>query len=220
MSKGIKLVILDECDAITSAAQFSLRRVIEKYTKTTRFCLICNYVSKIIPALQSRCTRFRFSPLKHDDISVRLTEIAESENIKLEPEASEAIVKLSGGDMRKVLNVLESASLAHDGDIKVEDVYNCTGKPSPQEIETIMKTLLKDDFNTIFGKIMKIKTERSLTLEDIVQDLHYKVMESGLNPKQKMFIVQRMASLEERIAIGATEKMQIASLTGVFIEIR
>jgi replication factor C subunit 3/5 len=88
-SKGIKLVILDECDSMTSAAQFALRRskgiyvlfnlVIEKYTKNTRFCLSCNYVSRIIPAILSRCTRFRFSPLKSDSLLGRLNEIAAKE---------------------------------------------------------------------------------------------------------------------------------------------
>ena len=78
-SSGVKLVILDEADNMTSAAQFSLRRVIEKYTKNTRFCLICNYVSKIIPALQSRCTRFRFSPLLESQIEDRLAEVAKLE---------------------------------------------------------------------------------------------------------------------------------------------
>ena len=91
MSKGIKLVILDECDSMTSSAQFALRRskiifyklvlVVEKYTKTTRFCLICNYVSKIIPALQSRCTRFRFGPLTQLSAQTRLSEIAALENL-------------------------------------------------------------------------------------------------------------------------------------------
>ena len=77
--RGIKLIILDEADAMTSDAQFALRRVIEKHTKNARFCLICNYVSKIIPALQSRCTRFRFAPLKQEQIRSRLVEVADAE---------------------------------------------------------------------------------------------------------------------------------------------
>jgi replication factor C subunit 3/5 len=113
MSKGIKLVILDECDSMTSAAQFALRRIVEKYTKTTRFCLICNYVSKIIPALQSRCTRFRFGPLDSQSVLIKLNEISIAEGLQLQPEAAQAITTISSGDMRKVLNILESCSLAH-----------------------------------------------------------------------------------------------------------
>lgn len=78
-SQGVKLIILDEADSMTNDAQFSLRRVIEKYTKNARFCLICNYVSKIIPALQSRCTRFRFAPLDESQVSGRVKHIAELE---------------------------------------------------------------------------------------------------------------------------------------------
>jgi replication factor C subunit 3/5 len=69
-STGFKLIILDECDSMTKDAQFALRRIIEKYTKHTRFCLIGNYVSKVIPALQSRCTKFRFAPLGAEAVRV------------------------------------------------------------------------------------------------------------------------------------------------------
>lgn len=78
-STGFKLIVLDECDAMTKDAQFALRRVIEKYTRNTRFCLICNYVSKVIPALQSRCTRFRFAPLPKECVLERLRAVADSE---------------------------------------------------------------------------------------------------------------------------------------------
>ena len=78
-SSGYKLIILDEADAMTQAAQNALRRVIEKYTKNVRFCIICNYVGKIIPAIQSRCTRFRFAPLKEEQIRTRLEHVARVE---------------------------------------------------------------------------------------------------------------------------------------------
>lgn len=96
-SSGFKLVVLDECDAMTKDAQFALRRVIEKYASSTRFCLICNYVNKIIPALQSRCTRFRFAPLPREYIRVRVKEIAQQEGAEVQPEAVEALVALGGG---------------------------------------------------------------------------------------------------------------------------
>jgi len=99
-SQGVKLIILDEADAMTNDAQFALRRIIEKYTKNTRFCLICNYVSKIIPALQSRCTRFRFAPLQKSQIRNRLLEISDKEKCGTDESGIEAILDLANGDMR------------------------------------------------------------------------------------------------------------------------
>ena len=78
-SKGYKLIILDEADMMTTAAQAALRRVIEQYTKNVRFCIICNYVNKIVPAIQSRCTRFRFSPLPIPEVQRRVDGVIEAE---------------------------------------------------------------------------------------------------------------------------------------------
>ena len=100
-------------EEVSSAIVLNLHAVIEKYSKNTRFCLICNYVAKIIPAIQSRCTRFRFGPLSDQSVSLKLADVCKSEGITLDDEASAAIVRLSGGDMRKVLNILESCSLAY-----------------------------------------------------------------------------------------------------------
>merc|ERR1719172_342975 len=90
-NKGFKLIILDECDAMTNDAQFALRRIIEKYTKNVRFCLICNYVNKVIPALQSRCTRFRFCPLPAEYVRARLLHIMEKEGVSTGEEGGAAM---------------------------------------------------------------------------------------------------------------------------------
>jgi replication factor C subunit 3/5 len=103
-----KLIILDEADAMTSAAQMALRRIMEKYTANTRFCIIANYTHKLSPALLSRCTRFRFSPLKERDIRVLVDKVITEENVQINSQATDALVRLSKGDMRRALNVLQA----------------------------------------------------------------------------------------------------------------
>lgn len=105
---AFKLIILDEADAMTSTAQMALRRIMEKYTANTRFCIIANYTHKLSPALLSRCTRFRFSPLKEADIRVLVDHVVDKEDVKIQPAAVDSLVKLSKGDMRRALNVLQA----------------------------------------------------------------------------------------------------------------
>jgi len=105
---GYKLIILDEADAMTNTAQMALRRIMEKYTANTRFCIIANYAHKLSPALLSRCTRFRFSPLKEPDIRHLVERVIDEENVKILPAAADALVTLSRGDMRRALNVLQA----------------------------------------------------------------------------------------------------------------
>lgn len=105
---GFKLIILDEADAMTSTAQMALRRIMEKYTANTRFCIIANYSHKLSPALLSRCTRFRFSPLKEADVRSMVDKVVEEEKVNIDGEAVDALVSLSKGDMRRALNVLQA----------------------------------------------------------------------------------------------------------------
>lgn len=103
-----KLIVLDEADAMTNAAQMALRRIMEKYTANTRFCIIANYAHKLSPALLSRCTRFRFSPLKEGDIRQLVDKVVDEEDVNIDPAAVDALVRLSKGDMRRALNVLQA----------------------------------------------------------------------------------------------------------------
>jgi replication factor C subunit 3/5 len=219
MSKGLKLVILDECDSMTNAAQFALRRIVEKYTKNVRFCLICNYVSKIIPALQSRCTRFRFGPLDDASVLGKLNEVARAEQLNLQEGADKAIVSLSGGDMRKVLNILESCGLAYK-DIPLTKIYEVTGRPSPADIKTIYTSLTTDDFSKAMKNIWNLCREKSLAIEDIIRDIHLEVMQTKLPDQMKMFLINRLSEIEYRLAQGSNERVQASSFIGAFVEVR
>ncbi len=218
-NKGIKLIILDEADAMTSDAQFALRRVIEKHTRNARFCLICNYVSKIIPALQSRCTRFRFAPLGIEQIRSRLVEVADAESVNYTDDGIQSILSLSGGDMRRVLNLLQSTAMSSDV-VNERNVYLTSGAPLPRDVETALEWLLNLDFKTAYEELVKMCSTKGYALADIITDLATAILGMELPPGVLAVLLDGMSDVEHRLAFGTDEKLQTASLVGVFIQAR
>jgi len=107
----IQICILDEADSMTIDAQAALRRIIEAYSTNTRFCIICNYISKIIDPLASRCVKFRFSAISQEAQKDRLNLICDRENIKIEsPKVLDALIDISEGDLRRSINTLQTCS--------------------------------------------------------------------------------------------------------------
>jgi replication factor C subunit 2/4 len=106
---NFKIIILDEADSLTQDAQSALRRTMELYSKVTRFCLCCNYVSRIIDPLASRCSKFRFKSLDGGDAAARLKEIIKAENVACDDGVVEKLLQTSEGDLRRAITYLQSA---------------------------------------------------------------------------------------------------------------
>ncbi|KAF7127044.1 hypothetical protein RHSIM_Rhsim11G0069700 [Rhododendron simsii] len=193
---SVKLVLLDEADAMTKDAQFALRRVIEKYTKNTRFALICNHVNKIIPALQSRCTRFRFAPLDAIHVSERLKHVIQAEGLDVSESGLAALVRLCNGDMRKALNILQSTHMASQQLITEEAVYLCTGNPLPKDIEQISHWLLNEAFTVSFRRISELKTRKGLALVDIAREVTMFVFRIKMPPDVRVQLINDLADIE------------------------
>ncbi|KAG0589725.1 hypothetical protein KC19_1G042700 [Ceratodon purpureus] len=213
---NVKLVILDEADAMTKEAQFALRRVIEKYTKSTRFCLICNYASKIIPALQSRCTRFRFAPLDPSNVTERLRYVIQQEGLDVTDGGLAAIVRLVNGDLRKALNILQSAQMASPH-LTEEAVYLCTGNPMPKDIEQIAFWLLNEPFDTSYQKITQMKTSKGLALVDVVRELQPFVFSIDMPPAVRVQLIDALADIEyDSVTHVFVVALVITSLVGIY----
>ncbi|XP_060516739.1 replication factor C subunit 5 [Cylas formicarius] len=212
---GFKLIILDEADAMTMDAQNALRRIIEKYTENIRFCIICNYLSKIIPALQSRCTRFRFGPLSKDQIIPRLNYVIDEERVKITEDGKQALLTLASGDMRKVLNVLQSTWLAYKN-VTEDMVYTCVGHPLRSDIENIFRWLLNEDIKTTYKNIQDLKTLKGLALNDIITEIHKLVHRTEFPSETSIRLLDKMAEIEYRLCLGANENIQLTGLISAF----
>ncbi|KAG0140339.1 hypothetical protein CROQUDRAFT_53412 [Cronartium quercuum f. sp. fusiforme G11] len=158
-----KIIILDEADSMTQDAQSALRRIMENYSKITRFCLICNYVTRIIEPIVSRCSKFRFKPLSSTGTLSKLHEICKLENIQVSEPVLVSLIKVSDGDLRRSITFLQSASklraggtgidsMAQDpGEITQEDVEEIGGVVPDREMRKLLKTMGID--NDIDGDV-------------------------------------------------------------------
>ncbi|XP_055387397.1 replication factor C subunit 5 isoform X2 [Condylostylus longicornis] len=219
-SGAFKLIILDEADAMTNDAQNALRRIIEKYTENVRFCLICNFLSKIIPAVQSRCTKFRFAPLSSDQILPRLNLIIQNESLKATEDGKKALLALSKGDMRKVVNTLQSTSMAFDI-VNEINVYTCVGHPLRSDIERILLSLMSStEFEKCYNEITKIKADKALALEDILVEIQLYVMRMEIPINVLNKIIVKISEMEERLSKGCKEIPQITALISTFFKCR
>ena len=187
INNNIKLVILDEADAMTYDAQFALRRVIELYTDSTRFCLICNYLTKIIPAIQSRCQMFRFAPINNIDHQSKIEQVIQIENINIEKNAIEKIIELSEGDMRKSLNLLQSQYMINGINlITLNSLYRSIGYPTDNERDQMINDIEGKNLLEIYQILNKLQSENNLSNQDIIREISSYYVKINLNSKKKL----------------------------------
>ncbi|MBN3319609.1 RFC4 factor, partial [Atractosteus spatula] len=219
MCPPFKIIILDEADSMTGAAQAALRRTMEKESKTTRFCLICNYVSRIIEPLTSRCSKFRFKPLSDKIQEERLLEICEKENLKCTQEGIAALAQVSEGDLRKAITFLQSAARLTAGkEITESIVTEIAGVVPCKMIDSLLQTC----YNSTFEKMeisVKDLVDQGFAATQILNQLHDSVFEDErLNDKQKSAIAEKMAEVDKCLADGADEFLQMIALCSVIMQ--
>jgi len=217
---NFKIVVLDECDSMTKDAQFALRRVIEKYSRYTRFCLICNYSSKIIPAVQSRCTKFRFAPIPREHSLLTLQTIADTENVKISTVSLQLLQKLGSGDMRRTVNMLQSCSLASNGHISEETIHKTVGSISPGASEQLFRLLLGDSVTSCHAELTLLKQTLGLSLGDLIAPLCECVLQAHLLKDARITLLSGLADIEYSLSHSCSEESQLRSLVSLFQGIR
>lgn len=203
-----KIILLDESDALTSDAQHALRRTMERYTHTCRFILDCNYSSKIIAPIQSRCAVFRFKRLNEPAISKVLTAIAKEEKLALDPKAAEAIIHVSEGDMRRAINMLQAAS-AIGKRITEKTVYDVSATAHPENVKQMMQLALDGKFEEARKKLLDLLIGQGLAGSEVLQQIHRQTFDLDLPEPVKVKLIDRMGEVDFRLTEGANEQIQL-----------
>lgn len=212
-----KIIILDEADALTQDAQQALRRTMENYTNSTRFILLCNYSSKVIDPIQSRCAVFRFKVLVDEDIKKYIETVVAGEKLKIDPKAIDAIVYLSEGDLRKVANLLQ-ASAAMKEKITEDVVYDIASKAKPTDVKDMLDLSLKGKFIDARKKLQEMILRQGLSGSDIISEIHRQIYSlEGITEEKKVHMIEKCGEYEFRISEGGNEVIQLEAMLAQFL---
>jgi len=213
-----KLIILDEADSMTQAAQAALRRTMEKQSKTTRFCLICNYISRIIEPLTSRCSKFRFRPLRVDMIEERLKFICTEENVNIAPDACKALIDICEGDLRKAITTLQSVARLGAGEqVTSEQVQEITGLIPSRFLSSLRDVSTSGNVDKVQAFLDDFMME-GFAASQLLLQLHEMVLEDlDLHDDAKAEICLKIAIVDHKLLEGADEYLQLLDLATVLM---
>ncbi len=207
-----KILIMDEADSLTSAAQHALRRTMEVYTRTCRFCLIGNYSENIIEPIQSRCSIFRFSPLSEEDSKNWIRIIAEKENVNLIDEGLDALYEASMGDLRKATNFLQAAAASQDRVVDDIAIYSVLGRVSPGKVREMINLGLKGEFLEAREVLRTLLIDDGLASEDIIRMIYSEVLRLGIPEHWKVKLSDTIGEIDYRLTQGARPEIQLSAL--------
>lgn len=214
-----KFVILDEADAMTLDAQGMLKQVIEYYTDNARFCLICNCNKKINPAIQSRCTIFNFPPLDYVSVKKKIDSIAIEFNLTVTEDGVETLWKLSNGDMRKVLHMLQVISI-NNKIIDSEKITKFKNYPTKHEMKIMYDILVEGKFQKSVNFVKTLIREKHYSLIDILTELTYRInfeiITKKMNSLKGAELITDLRDIEMNLIITADTEIQMLSIIGVF----
>jgi len=213
-----KIILLDECDSLTSEAQQALRRTMEQYSGNCRFFLSCNYSSKIIDPIQSRCSIFRFKLLEKKDVKEIVDNIARGEGLKINEDALDALYSVSNGDARRLGNLLQSCASVSKT-ITPEMVYEIAGSAKPGEILEILNNAVNGNFIKARNGLLDVMLKRGLSGLDVVKLVIGEIGGLKINEDERMGMIEKCGECEFRIVEGSDEYVQLESLLAGFVRI-
>lgn len=211
-----KIIFLDEADALTPEAQQALRRTMENYSATCRFILSCNYSSKIIDPIQSRCAIFRFRLLEQKDITRVLKKIEEGENLEITDEALEMLYEGSEGDCRRAINLLQStASISPT--VNADLVSTVISNAKPKDIKVVLDYALSGDFQKSREKLLDVMLKESISGQDVIKAVQKEIWNLPVEPDVKVKLTEKTGEIEFRIVEGSDPFIQLQSLLASFV---
>jgi replication factor C small subunit len=208
-----KIIFLDEADALTHDAQGALRRIMEQFAETCRFILSCNYSSKIIEPIQSRCAVFRFRPLADSEVLDQVRSVAKLEKVSLDDDAAEALVRISQGDLRKAITALQVAA-ALEKNVSRELIYETSATAPPESLHQYLMACRQDGFHAARRRLRELLDRYGLAGTDFVNQLHRELYGADfLSEIQKLDLTELMAEIDFRLVEGGGESVQLDALT-------
>lgn len=204
-----KIIILDEADSMTEDAQNALRRTMETYSKVTRFFFICNYISRIIEPLASRCAKFRFKPLPEEIMSNRILHICNEEGLTLDTEALSTLSSVSQGDLRRAITYLQGAARLFGSSISSKDLISVSGAIPREVTEAIYAACKNGDFDLANKEVNDVIAEGYPVSQMLAQLFEVVVEVDDISDEQKARICKSLATADKCLVDGADEYLQL-----------